>query len=108
MVNGNESKEMANVAPEPSKEIPVLAYNHGSNDESNNDNETGEGSSNLPPEYAMIELNGNLIAPIEFPPGETCQQVFGEDRRVELGKLYRKGPNKASTAPRTLLKVATR
>jgi hypothetical protein len=98
MAAGNESNETAYVAPEPSREIPVLAYNHGSNDEinNNNDNETGEGCS-FPPEYAMIELNGNLIAPIEFPPGETCRQVFGEDRRVELGKLYRKGPEKAST-----------
>lgn len=68
-------------APEASKEIPVLAYSH-------------DGSS--PPEYAMIELNGNLVPPVEFPPKDTCVQVFGKDRTVELGKLYRNGPEKAS------------
>eukprot|EP00533_Pseudo-nitzschia_delicatissima_P011087 CAMPEP_0116101416 /NCGR_PEP_ID=MMETSP0327-20121206/12800_1 /TAXON_ID=44447 /ORGANISM="Pseudo-nitzschia delicatissima, Strain B596" /LENGTH=134 /DNA_ID=CAMNT_0003593379 /DNA_START=110 /DNA_END=514 /DNA_ORIENTATION=- len=64
-------------APEASKEIPVLAYDGGS-----------------PPEYAMIEVNGNLVPPVEFPPEDTCVQVFGKDRTVELGKLYRNGPEK--------------
>ena len=84
---GNTKKVYAD--PEPSKEIPVLAYRHDDDDD--------EGG-HSPPEYAMIELNGNLIPPVEFPPGETCLQIFGKDRTVELGKLYRKGPEQASVA----------
>lgn len=71
--------------PEASKEIPILSYHGNSNDAS-------------PPEFSMIELNGNLIPPVEFPPEETCVRVFGKDRTVELGKLYREGPDKASGA----------
>ena len=71
--------------PEASKEIPIIAY-HGS----------GDSNDASPPEFSMIELNGNLIPPVEFPPEETCVQVFGKDRTVELGKLYREGPDKAS------------
>ena len=73
--------------PEASKEIPILAY-QGS----------GIGTDTSPPEFSMIEVNGNLIPPVEFPPEETCVQVFGKDRTVELGKLYREGPDKASGA----------
>mmetsp|Transcript_26707 Transcript_26707/g.62413 ORF Transcript_26707/g.62413 Transcript_26707/m.62413 type:complete len:155 (-) Transcript_26707:939-1403(-) len=83
-----EGDEESYVAPETSKVIPVLAYNNGSEDNDNDD------ESHLPPEYAMIELNGNLIAPVELPPGDTCRQIFGTDRRVELGKLYMQGPEK--------------
>jgi len=89
------------VLPEPSKEIPILAYQHPEHggDSNNSDSE----STQEPPEYAMIELNGTLIPPIEFPPGETCRKVFGEDRRVELGKFFRKGPNKASETSHLLV-----
>lgn len=73
--------------PEASKEIPILAYRC-----------SGNNYDATPPEFSMIELNGNLIPPVEFPPEETCVQVFGKDRTVELGKLYREGPDKASTA----------
>jgi len=89
------------VLPEPSKEIPILAYQppeHGGDG-----NNSDSGSTQELPEYAMIELNGTLIPPIEFPPGETCRKVFGEDRRVELGKIFRKGPNKASETSHLLM-----
>jgi hypothetical protein len=42
---------------------------------------------NPPPEWAMIELNGELIAPAEFPTHETCQTVLCGGDRVELGRL---------------------
>ena len=79
--NTESTKPKTCASPEASKEIPVLAYSS---------------KSSSPPEYAMIEVNGNLIPPIEFPPEETCVQVFGKDRTVELGKLFRSGPDKAS------------
>lgn len=43
--------------------------------------------SSAPPEWAMIELNGNLIAPVEYPTKETSQTVLGGEDQVELGKL---------------------
>jgi hypothetical protein len=30
-----------------------------------------------PPEWAMIELNGNLIAPMEFPTEDLSQPILG-------------------------------
>jgi len=45
------------------------------------------------PAYTMIELNGILLPPIEFPPMDTCQSIFGTDQRVELGKFYMSGPD---------------
>ena len=40
-----------------------------------------------PPEWAMIELNGNLIAPMEFPTEDVSQPILGGEDRVELGSL---------------------
>jgi len=84
---GKGYNEVSCFAPEKSKVIPILAHTDS--------NDIGD-EVNLPPEYAMIEVNGNLIAPVEFPPGDSCREIFGADRRVELGKLYMKGPEKAS------------
>jgi hypothetical protein len=36
----------------------------------------------------MIELNGELISPVEFPSSQECQSIFGSHGGVELGKLY--------------------
>lgn len=85
------SKSPSYAAPTKSKEIPVLAY-HQCDEGDNNDNDD-----HVPPEYAMIEINGNLIAPVEFPPGESCRRIFGADRRVELGKLHLQGPDQVRT-----------
>lgn len=86
---GKGNDEVSCLASEKSTVIPILAHT----DSDDNGDEV-----NLPPEYAMIEVNGNLIAPVEFPPGDSCREIFGADRRVELGKLYMKGPEKASTS----------
>ena len=95
--NGDGTDDTAYVAPEKSKVIPVLAYDDDGGEESLASLASASSSTtSRPPEYAMIELNGNLIAPVEFPTGDTCRQIFGTDRRVELGKLYMKGPEKAS------------
>ena len=45
-------------------------------------------SNNNVPEYAMIELNGELISPVEFPTSQECQSIFDSHGVVELGKLY--------------------
>ena len=50
-------------------------------------NENGE-----PPEFAMIELNGELLSPTEIPTTEKAQAVLGGVDRVELGRLQL-GPN---------------
>jgi hypothetical protein len=57
-----------------------------------------------PPEWAMIELNGNLIAPMEFPTEDASQTVLGGEDRVELGKLVL-GSDKVRTCE--LVLVAT-
>mmetsp|Transcript_27768 Transcript_27768/g.59364 ORF Transcript_27768/g.59364 Transcript_27768/m.59364 type:complete len:161 (-) Transcript_27768:583-1065(-) len=98
MPRSNDDAGAAYAAPEPSKEIPILAYNNDVNI-NNNENDDDRLSQQtlplpLPPEYAMIEINGNLIAPVEFPKGDTCLKIFGADKRVELGKLFLKGPGK--------------
>jgi hypothetical protein len=51
---------------------------------------------NPPPEWAMIELNGELIAPTEFPTNETCQTVLCGGDRVELGRLQLSSDNKVN------------
>jgi hypothetical protein len=114
------------VAPEKSKVIPIRSYkyqdedNDDDDDVDDDDDDDGDDdeqpltslaapssksasaststSSDRPPapEYAMVELNGELIAPVEFPPTDTCQSIFGTDRRVELGKFYMDGPEKVS------------
>ena len=100
-------------APEKSKVIPIRSYKYQEEENDDDDDDDDEQpltslaapssksaskstSSNRPPapEYAMVELNGELIAPIEFPPTDTCQSIFGTDRRVELGKFYMDGPEK--------------
>jgi len=106
------------VAPEKSKVIPIRSYKSQEEEEDNDDDDDDDddeqpltslapttskssklaSSSDSPaPEYAMVELNGELIAPVEFPPTDTCQSIFGTDRRVELGKFYMDGPEKVST-----------
>ena len=45
-----------------------------------------------PPEYAMIELNGELIAPTQLPDEENRERILGGPDRVELGRLQL-GPN---------------
>jgi hypothetical protein len=51
---------------------------------------------NPPPEWAMIELNGDVIAPTEFPTHETCQSVLCGGDRVELGRLQLSSDNKVN------------
>jgi hypothetical protein len=52
----------------------------------------------LPPEYAMIELNGELIPPVEFPTKDVSRAILGTEQGVELGKLKLDKDNKASTS----------
>ena len=40
-----------------------------------------------PPEWSMIEVNGELIAPVELPTKEESQTILGGEGHVELGKL---------------------
>eukprot|EP00934_Nitzschia_sp_Nitz4_P002901 Nitzschia sp. Nitz4//scaffold5_size260463//29201//29684//NITZ4_000943-RA/size260463-processed-gene-0.291-mRNA-1//1//CDS//3329555223//2891//frame0 len=40
-----------------------------------------------PTEYAMVELNGELISPTEIPTKENQETVLGGNDRVELGRL---------------------
>jgi hypothetical protein len=72
-----------NVAP--SKVIPVVAYGMNSNT-----NETEHENAPSPPEFVMIELNGELIAPVEFPSRECSKSVLRgcDGKQVELGKLH--------------------
>jgi hypothetical protein len=46
-----------------------------------------------PPEWAMIELNGSLIPPVEVPTQDEIQTILGDKDRVELGRLQI-GPDK--------------
>jgi hypothetical protein len=96
-----------------SRVIPVLAFNGstakqqerqqrrrpGGSDNNYNDSDTDDGETSkpttaatttttmLPPDYAMIELNGELIAPVEFPPADACRSILGMDGQIELGML---------------------
>lgn len=87
------------VVPEKSKIIPIRSYKEDPKNQirngENNDN-TDDPAAIPAPEYAMIELNGILISPVEFPTDDECRSVFGSDQRVELGKLYMVGPEKVS------------
>lgn len=88
------------VVPEKSKIIPIRSYQEDPKNQirngENNDNDDDPAA--IPaPEYAMIELNGILISPVEFPTDDECRSVFGSDQRVELGKLYMVGPEKIPT-----------
>lgn len=66
-----------------SKEIPVLAY--GCEDSNTN----GAENTHEPPEFVMIEINGELIAPVEFPSKDSSRTILGgsDGKQVELGKL---------------------
>jgi hypothetical protein len=79
---------------QPSRVIPVLPFNSRSTDLSTTTTTTTtvptitlDSSNHTPPDYAMIELNGELIAPIEYPSANTCQSILGMDGHIELGKL---------------------
>jgi hypothetical protein len=74
---------------ESSKVIPVRAY-HQPNDSDVDMNDT------TPPEYVMIELNGELIPPVEYPSPDICRTILGKDDGVELGKLHQDNKNNAS------------
>jgi hypothetical protein len=82
---------------EISKCIPVLAYNQK---EENDENIIMDGDlkcddhNKSPPEYVMIELNGELIAPVEYPSADTCRIILGKESTVELGKLRLDDANK--------------
>ena len=52
-------------------------------------------SSAPPPEWALLELNGELICPTQFPSKSSCEEVLGADGRVELGRL-KLGPDNVS------------
>lgn len=57
----------------------------------------------MPPDYAMIELNGQLLPPVEFPTADECRTVLGGGNAddaddatgavVELGQLQLDGDN---------------
>jgi hypothetical protein len=82
---------------EMSKCIPVLACNNENvendinnildGDNNNNNNIIKDDNHKYPPEYVMIELNGELIAPIEYPSPDACRTILGKESTVELGKL---------------------
>jgi len=69
--------------------------NNKSKSKSTNADDTRNNTHQHPvaPAYTMVELNGILLPPIEFPPMDTCQSIFGTDQRVELGKFYMSGPD---------------
>mmetsp|Transcript_32571 Transcript_32571/g.50535 ORF Transcript_32571/g.50535 Transcript_32571/m.50535 type:complete len:125 (+) Transcript_32571:37-411(+) len=41
-----------------------------------------------PPKWALVELNGELIAPAEMPTTSDSQIILGGEDRVELGRLH--------------------
>jgi hypothetical protein len=51
---------------------------------------SADGSASDPPEWAMLELNGELVAPADLPESQTNDEnrneLLGPDR-VELGSL---------------------
>jgi hypothetical protein len=57
----------------------------------------------LPPEWALVELNGELLAPIELPDADSTRRILGQVGQMELGlvklqgKVRRSHPTKAST-----------
>ncbi|KAG7358517.1 Ctf8-domain containing protein [Nitzschia inconspicua] len=79
-----------------SKVIPVRPYQAIEDaDKAIEENETTSVCS--PPEYVMIELNGELIAPVEYPLSDTCRTILGKDDAIELGKLRLDTKNKKPT-----------
>lgn len=46
-----------------------------------------ENNNDDPPEYGMIELNGELVPPTETPTNDENSDNFVENDRVELGSL---------------------
>lgn len=83
------------IIQQPSRMIPVLPFGNSNNRqqqqerirESDDNHNDGVTSLPPPPDYAMIELNGELIGPIEYPSTNTCRSILGIDGQVELGKL---------------------
>ena len=56
-----------------------------------------------PPHWAMVELNGELIAPTEFPTDEVTQVILGKNEGlVELGQLQMTGDNVSPGCPGVL------
>eukprot|EP00980_Cylindrotheca_fusiformis_P006171 scaffold1319_cov126-Cylindrotheca_fusiformis.AAC.60 len=39
------------------------------------------------PEWAMVELNGELLPPVELPAQQESEAILGVSDQVELGKL---------------------
>lgn len=60
-----------------------------------------------PTEYAMIELNGELLSPTEIPTTEKVQEILGGTDRVELGRL-KLGPNDTVRCTTTQFMTAER
>jgi hypothetical protein len=58
----------------------------------------------LPPEWALVELNGELLAPIELPDADSTRRILGQEGQMELGLVKLEGkvrcighPTNAST-----------
>jgi len=85
---------LAAAGPSPTIRTTSSSDHRNRNHKSNSDDDNDDNNRHpVAPEYTMIELNGILLPPIEFPPIDTCQSIFGTDRRVELGKFYMSGPD---------------
>lgn len=40
-----------------------------------------------PPEWTLIEINGQLLPPIELPDTSSSQMILDQENHVELGQL---------------------
>ena len=91
-----------------SKVIPIRPWKKNINDDGDeggdndhNDNiDSHHGLPQLPPDYAMIELNGELLPPVQYPTIDQCRTVLGNTTPSTSGERFGSSSSGSIVAPR--------